>query len=156
MNDSDTRSRAQYEKVRDEFAHLGTQDKTAFVLEATFATIGEAIRETGQHMADLFERVSKDDFWTPPTADEEAPEPPPAPKKTSRRAIAEQAFAAVGRPPRFVSAPDGLLGFNAAAAGALDRRLGELLQFLRAVSLSDAVAPAYGTRRLGPYLEAAA
>lgn len=86
MTDTDSRTRAQYEKVRDEFAHLDTQDKTAFVLEATFSTIGEALKETGQHMATLFEQISKDDFWTPPTADEEDPAPEPTkPKAPSSR-----------------------------------------------------------------------
>ena len=72
MKETDPRTRAQYEKVRDEFAHLGIQDKTAFVLEATFDTLGEVVREAGKTVSDLFERVSKDDFWTPPTAADEA------------------------------------------------------------------------------------
>ena len=84
MTDSDTRTSAQYKKVRDAFAELDTQDKTAFVLEATFSTIGTALNETGQRVAEVFEKVSSDDFWSDFGMHEEAEAPPkkkPAAKK---------------------------------------------------------------------------
>jgi hypothetical protein len=84
MTDSDTRTSAQYKKVRDAFAELDTQDKTAFVLEATFSTIGTALNETGQRVAEVFEKVSSDDFWSDfrAQAEEAAPKAKPTRKKS--------------------------------------------------------------------------
>ena len=44
-------------RARTEFEKLETQDKTAFVVEATFQTIGQAVEETGRHLAEAFEAV---------------------------------------------------------------------------------------------------
>jgi len=74
------------------------------------------------------------------------------PETLTRREIAEAAFAAVGRRPRFVRAPDAVLRLNRRLVGPVDRRLGELLTFLDAVSRVDAVAPPAGSFRLADYL----
>ena len=63
MNNAETHTSAEYKKVREAFAQLDTQDKTAFVLEATFGTIGSALNETGQRLADAVEQVMREDFW---------------------------------------------------------------------------------------------
>lgn len=74
------------------------------------------------------------------------------PEVLSRREIAEAAFAAVGRAPRLVQMPDALLRFNARAVRLVDRRLGELITFLDAVSRTDLVAPRRGVEQLSHYL----
>jgi hypothetical protein len=100
MPDAREDARKQYKKTRSEFKKLETQDKTAFVLEATFATIGQAIEETGRHFADAMERAATFDFgsWReegdepddapnpaePPTAKKRATKPS-AKKKTSKK-----------------------------------------------------------------------
>ena len=58
MPDDREDARKQYTKTRDEFEKLNAQDKTAFVVEATFTTIGQAIEETGRQFADVLERVA--------------------------------------------------------------------------------------------------
>jgi uncharacterized protein YbjT (DUF2867 family) len=78
------------------------------------------------------------------------------PEVLTREAIGRAAFAAVGRRPRFVPVPDAVARVQAAAASVLDRRVGELLGFVRAIHQTDLVTPAHGTYRLGPYLAAAA
>ena len=85
MTDSDTRTSAQYKKVRDAFAALDTQDKTAFVLEATFSTIGTALNETGQRVAEVFEKVSSDDFWSDFGMKAEETEAAPPKAKSTRK-----------------------------------------------------------------------
>ena len=78
------------------------------------------------------------------------------PEVLTREAIARLAFAAVGRRPRFVPVPDAVARAQGALAGLLDRRVGEVLAFVRAIHAADLVAPPHGTRRLGPYLDAVA
>ena len=91
MPDARKDARKQYTKTRSEFEKLETQDKTAFVLEATFATIGQAIEETGKHFADAMERAATFDFgsWRE-EGDEpnDAPNPaePPSAKKRATKA----------------------------------------------------------------------
>ena len=88
MPDAREDARKQYSKTRDEFEKLGTQDRTAFVLEATFATLGQAIEDTGRQVADVFERVANYDFGARPEA--EPPSPNPArPPSAKRRASAK-------------------------------------------------------------------
>ncbi|MEO0559309.1 MAG: hypothetical protein AAF170_14120 [Bacteroidota bacterium] len=80
--------------ARAAFDKLDTQEKSAFIFEATFNTIGQALEETGRRVADLFESVDVDDLFTQ-DADEETPteaEPTSPPKKaTSRKKPASRA-----------------------------------------------------------------
>ena len=83
MNETDPRTDPRYQQVRDAFAKLETQDKAAFVLEATFDTVGQALRDVGQSVGDVIEKMSSEDFFDDlfrrPAADSETPgatEPP--------------------------------------------------------------------------------
>ena len=66
--------------ARAAFGRLATSDKAAFVFEATFDTIGQAIAETGRTLSDAVSSMDFDalfrmdgrDFASPPA-------PPPAP-----------------------------------------------------------------------------
>ncbi|MEP0546209.1 MAG: hypothetical protein ABJF88_04700 [Rhodothermales bacterium] len=80
-------ARKQYSKTRAEFEKLETQDKTAFVLEATFATIGQAIEETGRQFADVLDRAANFDFgsWREEGDESDAPNPA-APPTSDKRA----------------------------------------------------------------------
>lgn len=80
-------ARKQYSKTRAEFEKLETQDKTAFVLEATFATIGQAIEETGRQFADVLERAANFDFgsWREEGSEPDSPNPA-APPTSAKRA----------------------------------------------------------------------
>lgn len=69
----------------------------------------------------------------------------------SRREVLELAFAALGRPPRIVSAPAWVPGAMGAVARPFAPRVGELMAFLGAVSGADFVAPVRGARRLADY-----
>lgn len=86
-------------------------------------------------------------------SDEDGDLPAGGPEVHTRRELLELAFAALGRPPRIVSAP----GWAPGAVGALVRpfapRLGELMTFLGTVSADDFVAPVRGARRLADYFE---
>lgn len=86
MTDAREDARQQYSKTRAEFEKLGTQDKTAFVLEATFATIGQAIEETGRQVADALDHVANFDFgsWREPGDEPPAPNPAEPPSATKR------------------------------------------------------------------------
>jgi predicted butyrate kinase (DUF1464 family) len=95
MKETETQAERGYEQVREAFAKLDTQDKAAFVLEATFDTIGQALHDVGQSVGDAIERLGKEDFFedlfrkrerTPGAAEGAAPEAPPAaPPRSPRR-----------------------------------------------------------------------
>jgi hypothetical protein len=98
MPDARKDARKQYKKTRSEFEKLETQDKTAFVLEATFATIGQAIEETGRHFADAMERAATFDFgsWREEGDEpDDAPNPaePPSAKKRTTKPSAKKSSA---------------------------------------------------------------
>lgn len=94
MNETETQADPRYEHVREAFAKLETQDKAAFVLEATFDTVGQALRDVGQSVGDVIEKMGKEDFFddlfrtrarTPGAAEGAAPDvtPPPTPPRPS-------------------------------------------------------------------------
>jgi uncharacterized protein YbjT (DUF2867 family) len=74
------------------------------------------------------------------------------PEIITRREEIEKAFAAVGRKPRVLRVPYALFKTALPAIRLTDRRRGEMLDFLAAISRTDVVAPAYGSRRLDEYL----
>ena len=63
MKETETRTDPRYADAREAFARLDTQDKAAFVLEATFDTVGQALRDVGQGVGDVLEKVGKEDFF---------------------------------------------------------------------------------------------
>ncbi len=86
-----------FDSVRDAFSDLGTSEKAAFVLEATFATIGQALAETGRRAAAVVDDLDIDSWFAAPAAtpraaatghDDEVPPMAATPadlKKTSSR-----------------------------------------------------------------------
>jgi uncharacterized protein YbjT (DUF2867 family) len=75
------------------------------------------------------------------------------PDVLTRREVAELAFAAARKPPRFVPAAPWMMRAGAALVSPFDRRLAELFRFVTAVSTTDAVAPKRGERRLADYFD---
>ena len=81
--------------ARAAFERLATSDKAAFVFEATFETIGQAIAEAGRSVSDAMSSMDLDalfrmdgqDFASPPP-------PPPAPKAPVGRKPSAKAPAA--------------------------------------------------------------
>ncbi len=69
----------------------------------------------------------------------------------TRREIMELAFESLGRRPRIVSLPAGLIKPTLAPVKLFDERLYSLLHFLISVQQVDALAPATGTRSLKDY-----
>ncbi|MEM1044111.1 MAG: hypothetical protein AAGI91_15990 [Bacteroidota bacterium] len=78
-------ARKQYSKTRAEFEKLETQDKTAFVVEATFATLGQAVEDTGRQFADILERVANMNFGREHDPDAPNPAAPPSAKKKTAK-----------------------------------------------------------------------
>lgn len=74
------------------------------------------------------------------------------PDTLTRRDIAYLIFAALDRRPRLVPVGDGVFSLVAKVAGLFQPRVGELLDFVARVSVTDSIAPATGTRRLEEYL----
>jgi hypothetical protein len=60
MTDARSAERAAYEEARAAFEKLVTQDKVAFVVEATFTTLGHAVEDLGRGLGDLFEGLARD------------------------------------------------------------------------------------------------
>jgi len=76
-----------FDDVRDAFADLGTSAKVAFVIEATFETISEALAETGRRAASALDDLDIDS-WFDAEAEPEMgapPPPPPAPPPPVRK-----------------------------------------------------------------------
>ncbi len=74
------------------------------------------------------------------------------PETITRREELELAFAAVERRTRVLRIPGSLLKAVLPLIRLSDRRRGEMLEFLAAISATDVLAPAHGSRRLGDYL----
>lgn len=70
----------------------------------------------------------------------------------TRRDVAYLAFAALDRKPSLVPVSAGVFLFLAKLIGLFQPRVGELMDFLTRVSVTDSIAPAAGTRRLEDYL----
>ena len=67
-----------FDSVRDAFSDLGTSEKAAFVLEATFATLGQALAETGRRAAAVVDALDIDAWFTSPPRAHPPPQTPPA------------------------------------------------------------------------------
>jgi uncharacterized protein YbjT (DUF2867 family) len=70
------------------------------------------------------------------------------PDVLTRREMLELAFAALGRRPRIVGVPARAMRLQGRLLGTLHPRLGELMEFLVAVSTHDGIAPQIGQQRL--------
>lgn len=73
------------------------------------------------------------------------------PEVYTRREVALLAFEALGKRPKLMGVPKGLMRALIKPVSLFDRRLYDLLEFGAAVSTIDVVAPAYGTRGLAEY-----
>jgi uncharacterized protein YbjT (DUF2867 family) len=69
----------------------------------------------------------------------------------TRKEIVELAYQVLGKKPRMLPMPAFVFGVVRTLISPFDKRMGDLIEFLGAVSVSDAVAPAVGTRRLDDY-----
>ncbi len=74
------------------------------------------------------------------------------PQIITRREELEMAFAAVGRKARVLGVPAPLFRGTLPVIRLVDRRRGEMLEFLAAISRTDVLAPQHGNRRLEDYL----
>ena len=96
-----------FDDVRDAFAGLGTSEKAAFVLEATFETIGQALSETGRRAASVLDDLDIDSWfrtWQPrdvgaPPPPPPAPPPPTGPTPTAGRKPPSEKTAGKPTPP---------------------------------------------------------
>ena len=80
--------------ARAAFDKLDTQEKSAFIFEATFSTIGQALEETGRRVSEVVESFDLDDLFTAPPAHEPPPsKAPPKKKPTARKPSATKAKA---------------------------------------------------------------
>lgn len=73
-----------FDDVREAFSDLDTSEKAAFVFEATFATLGQALHETGQRVANAIDDLDVDSWFGTPAPDVGAPPPPPKPRAKKR------------------------------------------------------------------------
>ena len=69
--------------VRDAFSDLRTGRKAAFVLEATFDTISQALAETGRRAAEVIDDLEIDNWFETDHDEAEVGAPPPPPPVTN-------------------------------------------------------------------------
>ena len=79
-----------FDDVRDAFSDLGTSEKAAFVFEATFDTIGQALAETGRRVAHAIDDLDIDSWFRAPHPPEDMAPPPPPPPPPARKAPAKK------------------------------------------------------------------
>ena len=70
-------------RAREAFSDLDTPEKTAFVIEATFSTIGAALRETGERLGSILTDFDPEDFFRAPA--HRTAEPPPEAKAAAAK-----------------------------------------------------------------------
>lgn len=80
----DSSRRPPFDEVRAAFERLATPDKAAFVFEATFETIGQAIAETGRRFSAAVSSLDLDSVFHMDGEDPATAEPGPAPKPRGR------------------------------------------------------------------------
>lgn len=68
-----------FENVREAFNTLGTSEKAAFVLEATFETLGQALSETGRRAATVVDDLDIDSWFQHREPEDVGAPPPPPP-----------------------------------------------------------------------------
>ena len=91
MTETNRTDRAAYEAARAAFEALRAQDKAAFVFEAAFSAVGDALTQTGRGVAEAMEDVFSEDFWRSasasgsPSATAPDPAEPPTAKKNAPR-----------------------------------------------------------------------
>lgn len=78
------------------------------------------------------------------------------PEILTRKQIYELAFAALGKPPKFLSVPAALMRWGGKLAQWWNPRMAELLEFAACVSTHDGIAPTVGTHTLADYFAEAA
>lgn len=78
------------------------------------------------------------------------------PEILTRKQIYELAFAALGKPPRFMSVPPALMRWGGKLTQWWNPRMAELLEFAACVSTHDGIAPTVGTHTLADYFAEAA
>lgn len=98
-----TRKTSNLDSVRDAFEDLGTSEKAAFVLEATFETIAQALAETGRRAASTLDDLDIDSWFSPRTEPVDVgapPAPPPtaAPPKPTRKTTPKPKGKTAGKP----------------------------------------------------------
>ncbi|MEM6287399.1 MAG: hypothetical protein AAF845_09590 [Bacteroidota bacterium] len=69
-----------FDDVRKAFSDLDTSEKAAFVFEATFATLGQALDETGQRVAEAIDDLDIESWFRPSTSKDADPEPKAKPR----------------------------------------------------------------------------
>lgn len=111
---------------------------------ATAISDGKA-RTNPVHAADVAELVMRDLESGPAESSIGGPD------VFTRREIAELAFRVLGKRPRIVHVPAPVFRLTAKLAAPFHPRLGDLLEFVTAVSTSDSLAPRLGRRRLEDY-----
>ncbi len=100
---------APYDDLRAAFDRLATPDKVAFVFEATFGTIGQALTETGRHVADAVASLDLDSVFRDPMRPVD-PASGPMPDSAAAAAAATGATKRPGRArrdPGVPPSPDG-------------------------------------------------
>jgi len=75
------------------------------------------------------------------------------PEIFTRKEIAELACQALGKKPQTLPLPAFVFGLMGNLIAPFDKRMRDLIEFIGAVSVSDAVAPAVGTSRLADYFD---
>jgi hypothetical protein len=81
MTEARSSERSSYREARSAFEKLETQDKVAFVVEATFTTLGRAIEHAGRTFSVVLEDLATSAaraFEEEEKRSEESPQPPPA------------------------------------------------------------------------------
>ena len=101
MDSTDPPRSTSFDSVRDAFDQLGTSEKAAFVFEATFNTLGQALGETGRRVSSAIDDLDIDAWFRPPPR---GPRPAPPPPRPAKKAPTKK------RAKKGPSSPEGPLG----------------------------------------------
>jgi hypothetical protein len=78
MTEARSSERSSYREARSAFEKLETQDKVAFVVEATFTTLGRAIEHAGRTFSVVLEDLAASASRAFDEEEKRSEEPPPA------------------------------------------------------------------------------
>ena len=145
------RSGVSYSVIRPTGVFTALGDLVNYARRGVVPLVGDGLARTNPvHQADVADALLAHIDGGPSNVEIGGPE------TFTRREIAALAFQVIGRTPRFINVPPALFRVIAAASRVASPRIGELLEFAAAVSITNAVAPTVGRRRLEDYFRALA
>ncbi len=99
MSESEKKRETSFDAARAAFEALGTEDRAAFLVEATLSTVGHGLEQAGRTAADLLDQLFRVESCGDEAAEDEpaTPKKKAAPRKRAKKSTPKKPSAARGK-----------------------------------------------------------